>query len=126
MSFGWWWKGVLNWSSLIGSFKTKLVGGRYIVMPKNSKLLIYSKIVPEQTGYLDVQGIVYFTSEKRFVEPTPEMKKYVMFPNEDVFIWETGETQREPQEYETTFDETEVSESILVEEKKCGWNFCLW
>ncbi len=126
MSFGWSYQGVLNWGSLIGSFKTKLIGGKYIVMPKTSKLHILSKVVPKEEGYLDAQGMIYYTSEDRFVKPTKNLVKYMSFSGEDVFIVETGYGKRAPEEFEKTFDETEVSKSILIKEKKCGWPFCIW
>jgi len=45
----------------IGSFKAD---PEFIEVPKNSKLYIYSKQVPKQTGYLDVQAIVYYDENK--------------------------------------------------------------
>lgn len=45
----------------IGSSKTE---PEFIEVPQNSKLYIYSKQVPKQTGYLDVQAIVYYDEDK--------------------------------------------------------------
>lgn len=91
------WEGGL--SSLIGSFKTKLIGGKFVVMPPGSKLYVYSKVVPEQTGYLDVQGLIYYTTEKKY-------QKY-----------DIGFLDEAPKAYQ----ESEVSETILVKEKPCNW-----
>jgi len=95
MSFKW--EGGL--SSLIGSFKTKLINCKFIVMPPGSKLYVYSKVVPEQTGYLDVQGLISFTTEKKY-------QKY-----------DIGFLDEAPKSYQ----ESEVSETILVEERPCNW-----
>ncbi len=91
------WDGGL--SSLIGSFKTKLIGGKFVVMPPGSKLYVYSKVVPEQTGYLDIQGLIYYTTEKKY-------QKY-----------DIGFLDEAPKAYQ----ESEVSETILVEERPCNW-----
>ena len=91
------WNGGL--SSLIGSFKTKLIGGKFVVMPPGSKLYVYSKVVPEQTGYLDVQGLIYYTTERKYQEYDIE------------FLDEA------PKAYQ----ESEVSETILVKERPCSW-----
>lgn len=45
----------------IGSSKAE---PEFIELPKNSKLYIYSKQIPKQTGYLDVQAIVYYDEDK--------------------------------------------------------------
>jgi len=95
MSFKW--EGGL--SSLIGSFKTKLINCKFIVMPPGSKLIVYSKVIPKQTGYLDVQALVFFTTEKKY-------QKY-----------DIGFLDEAPKAYQ----ESEVSETILVEEKPCNW-----
>jgi len=95
MSFKW--KGGL--ASLIGSFKTKLINCKFIVMPPGSKLIVYSKVIPKQTGYLDVQGLVFFTTEKKY-------RKY-----------DPGILDETPKAYQ----ESEVSETILVEERPCNW-----
>jgi len=95
MSFKW--EGGL--SSLIGSFKTKLINCKFIVMPPGSKLIVYSKVIPKQTGYLDVQALVFFTTEKKY-------QKY-----------DIGFLDEAPKNYQ----ESEVSETILVEEKPCNW-----
>ena len=91
------WDGGL--SSLIGSFKTKLIGGKFVVMPPGSKLYVYSKVVPEQTGYLDVQGLIYYTTERKYQE------------------YDIGFLDEAPKAYQ----ESEVSETILVEERPCNW-----
>ncbi|MBU2635137.1 hypothetical protein KJ841_01520 [Patescibacteria group bacterium] len=91
------WDGGL--SSLIGSFKTKLIGGKFVVMPPGSKLYVYSKVVPEQTGYLDVQGLIYYTTEKKYQE------------------YDIGFLDEAPKAYQ----ESEVSETILVEQRPCDW-----
>lgn len=95
MSFKW--DGGL--SSLIGSFKTKLINCKFIVMPPGSKLIVYSKVIPKQTGYLDVQGLVFFTTEKKYQEYDP------------------GFLDEAPKAYQ----QSEVSETILVEERPCNW-----
>lgn len=95
MSFEW--SGGL--ASLIGSFKTKLINAKFVVMPPGSKLYVYSKIVPEETGYLDVQGLIFYTTEKKYQN------------------WAPGFLSDAPNNYQ----ETEVSESILVKERPCDW-----
>lgn len=91
------WEGGL--SSLIGSFKTKLIGSRFMVMPPGSEVIVYSKIVPRETGYLDVQGLVFFNAEKKYRE------------------WNPGFVEEPPKNYQ----ESEVTETILVNEKPCSW-----
>jgi len=91
------WEGGL--SSFIGSFKTKLINSKFMVMPSGSKIIVYSKVIPQQTGYLDVQGLVFFTTEKKY-------QKY-----------DIGLLDEAPKSYQ----ESEVSETILVEERPCNW-----
>ncbi|MDP2910593.1 MAG: hypothetical protein Q8N58_02305 [bacterium] len=91
------WNGGL--SSLIGSFETKLINSKFIIMPSGSKIIVYSKVVPKQTGYLDVQGLVFFATEKKYQDYDP------------------GFLDEVPKSYQ----ESEISETILVEEKPCNW-----
>ncbi len=91
------WDGGL--SSLIGSFKTKLINSKFIIMPSGSKIVVYSKVAPKEIGYLDVQGLVFFTTEKKYQDYDP------------------GFLDEAPKSYQ----ESEVSETILVEEKPCNW-----
>jgi len=100
MSFEW--SGGL--SSLLGSFKTKLINGKFIIMPPGSKFYVYSRVVPKQTGYLDAQGLIFYTTEEKYQKKNP------------------GFTDDVPSNYQ----ESEVSKSILVIEKPCNWwPFCL-
>lgn len=91
------WDGGL--SSFIGSFKTKLINANFIIMPSGSKIIVYSKVVPKQTGYLDVQGLVFFTTEKKY-------QKH-----------DIGLLDETPKNYQ----ESGISETILVEESSCDW-----
>ena len=91
------WSGGL--ASLIGSFETKLINSKFIIMPFGSRLVVYSKVVPKQTGYLDVRGLVFFTTEKKYQDYNP------------------GFLDEAPKKYQ----ESEVSETILIEEKPCNW-----
>ena len=60
------WEGGL--SSLIGSFEIELTDGKFIVMPPGSKVYVYSKVVPKETGDLDIQGLIYYTAEEKYQE----------------------------------------------------------
>ena len=91
------WEGGL--ACLIGSFKTKLVNSKYVIMPPGSKLYVYSKIVPKQTGYLDVQGLIFYNTEKKYQDWTPR------------FIQDAFDN----------YQESETSQTILVNEKPCNW-----
>ncbi len=91
------WEGGL--SSLIGSFEIELTDGKFIVMPPDSKVYVYSKVVPEETGDLDIQGLIYYTTEKKYQEMDP------------------GFLADAPDDYE----ESEISSSILAEKKPCNW-----
>jgi hypothetical protein len=91
------WEGGL--ASLIGSFKTKLVNSKYVIMPPGSKLYVFSKVIPKQTGYLDVQGLIFYNTEKKYQDWTPR------------FIEEAPDN----------YQETETSQTILVKEKPCNW-----
>ncbi len=91
------WEG--GFSSLIGSFEIELTDGKFIVMPPGSKVYVYSKVVPEETGYLDVQGLIFYTTEKKYQEMDP------------------GFLTDAPDDYE----ESEISNSIFAEKKPCNW-----
>jgi len=91
------WEGGL--ASLIGSFKTKLVNSKYVIMPPGSKLHIFSKVIPKQTGYLDIQGLIFYNTEKKYQDWTPR------------FIEDAPDN----------YQESETSQTILVKEKPCNW-----
>ncbi len=91
------WEGEL--SSLIGSFEIELTDGKFIVMPPGSKVYVYSKVVPEETGDLDVQGLIYYATEEKYQKMAPGFLTDI------------------PDDYE----ESEISSSILAEKKPCNW-----
>ncbi len=86
-------------ASLIGSFKTELTDGKFIVMPPGSKVYVYSKVVLKETGDLDIQGLIYYTTEEKYQEMDP------------------GFLADAPDDYE----DAEISNSILAKEKPCSW-----
>lgn len=95
-------------TTIIGSANAKRLGGQYFILPSSHQLIIYSKIVPQQEGYLDVSGVVYYSKEK-------------MYANSSLV-----QVNIAPVNFETSFQKTkEVSNSILVTKKKCGWLSCL-
>lgn len=91
------WEGGL--SSLIGSFEIELTDGKFIVMPPGSKVYVYSKVIPKETGDLDIEGLIYYTTEEKYQEMDPGFLADV------------------PDDYE----ESEISSSILTEKKPCNW-----
>lgn len=95
-------------TTIIGSANAKRLGGQYFILPSNHQLIIYSKVTPKQEGYLDVSGVVYYSKEK-------------MYANSSLV-----QVNIAPVNFETSFQKAnEVSSSILVTKKKCGWLSCL-
>jgi len=126
-SFGWLYKGMyFNWSSLIGSFKSKLIGGKYLVMPKAAKLYFYSTIIPEQTGQLKVIADIYYSSSKRFHKIKLDQKKYErLIPWGEYDVFEvTSEKQSSVEAYKDAFDHIDLENTINVIEKKCWFLGC--
>jgi len=91
------WDGGL--SSLVGSFKTKLINCKYIILSPGAELIVYSRVVPQETGYLDVQGLIFYNTEKKYQK------------------WDARFLENAPPNYQ----ETEVSDTILINEKPCSW-----
>jgi len=126
-TYGWLYKGMyFNWSSLIGSFKSKLIGGRYLVMPKAAKLYFYSTIVPDQIGQLKVIADIYYTSEKRFHKIKLDQKKYErLIPWGEYDVFEvTSEKESSVEAYEDAFDHIDLENTINVAEKECWFFGC--
>ncbi|MBU1000450.1 hypothetical protein KKE78_03600 [Patescibacteria group bacterium] len=90
-------------TTVIGTLNAKRLGGNSYVLPPHHQLTIYSKVSPKQEGYMDVSGIIYFSKEK-------------MYANSSVV-----EMAITPADFESSFQKSEVSDSILVNEKKCSW-----
>lgn len=126
MGYNWSYKGVLSWGSLIGSHMTHRLGGKVIVLYPDSKFRVYSKIVPRQTGYLDIESNVYVSSAKRFKEVIPDLQRWNKMPTGDLWIIDQKEVlKRDTDKFEEIFDLSEGSATVLVKEKPCRWWFCL-
>lgn len=97
------WMGILN--SLKGKFQSAFSDGKYFILPAGGIMTVESQIIPHKEGYLDVEGLVYFTSGKRYIEENLGLG-YI-------------KNERLPEEYEKEAQKAEVSETIYIEKPRC-------
>ncbi|MFH0937093.1 MAG: hypothetical protein V1808_02280 [Candidatus Daviesbacteria bacterium] len=94
---------------MIGKAGAQRLGGKYFVLPPYYKLTIQSTVSPKQEGYLDVSGIVYYSTEN-------------MYANSSL----SDQINNVPANFESNWKKIdEVTNSILVVPKKCSWGICL-
>lgn len=92
--------------SFIGSANAARLGGQYFILPSDHRLIIHSDVTPQQEGYLDVQGLVYYSKEKMYANSSLVQAKIA------------------PVNFENSFQKAEVSESVSVTKKDCNWLYC--
>lgn len=94
---------------MIGVAGAQRLGGKYFVLPPYYKLTVQSTVSPKQEGYLDISGIVYYSTEN-------------MYANSSL----SDQINNVPVNYETNWKKIgEVTNSISVVPKKCSWGICL-
>lgn len=97
------WVGILN--SFKGKFLTKISGSQYYILPPGGKMYVESKVISEKDGYLDIEGLVYFSTGKKFIEGNLGLGLI--------------KNKRVAGEFEKKHQTAKFNQTVLVEEPTC-------